>query len=78
MTDPVPSSMGIKPKKLSAHIVIDLPNIEADSQAWGSYDPEEMAKNYKEQLELNLLEELEASYEDETMGLNIEIKVVDD
>ena len=67
----------VKPKYLKATIKIELPPIEADAQAFGSYLPQEMAAIYSNQLDENLIENLEQPFLDETMNLEIDVEVVD-
>jgi hypothetical protein len=67
----------VKPKYLKATIKIELPPIEADAQAFGSYNPQEMADAYGEQLDANLIEHLEQPFVDETMNLEVNVEVVD-
>jgi hypothetical protein len=80
MTPDVPQTKvpTVAPKKLSAKLTIQLPNVEADPQAFDSFDVETMKKNYMTQIEENLLEVLEGPFEDETfVQFDVQVTVVD-
>ena len=76
-SDPVPSSLGYKPKYLKAKVVLELPAIEADAQMWETYDVKEMANRYAGQLVENLLEELETPYENGDLEITPTVEIVD-
>jgi hypothetical protein len=67
----------IKPKQLSATVTISF-TTPADSQAYGMYDPSEMAWVLKEQLEGDELEEILANQiADDTAIITVEVEVTD-
>lgn len=75
MNVPIPAFSG-KKKFLDATVILTLPKREADSQDWGTYNPEEMAIAYKKALVENLIEEIESPFEDDTLGITVEVIIV--
>lgn len=69
--------MEYKPKYLHATVTLSIPAVEADPAVWDSYDPKNMAENYKQQLKDNLIEMIEAPFDDETLGIDAKVEIKD-
>lgn len=72
---PIPPA-NMPEKKLRAVVILTMPDMDCDPQAYETYDTEKMAAILKAQLQDNLIETIEGPYSDDLLGVEATVQVV--